>query len=277
MLFFRSMKNKNERNVDPTSLPNRIAPTAPDLWSRLLPWHERLLADRAFTNRVRTALAVGEAEASDAVLEYLRFAYLAWTSTDGATPSKAVDEVWHAHLLFTRSYDAFCRGTRGEHLHHEPGDGGSDDGRYRVAYLLTLDRYGIEFGAADERWWPRPSATAGHPEIPPRPAGSSPLAALALSIPGVVLTAFAWAGLGSAAGLLVGGAAAVVALVALLDDGTPTARPRRRGKDSGGSCSTGDGGFVPTGIGDACTDGGGPGDGGTSCGSGCGGGGCGGA
>lgn len=271
------MKNKNEPNVDPTSLPNRIAPTAPDLWFRLLPWHERLLADRAFMSRVRIALAVGDAEASDAVLEYLRFAYLAWTSTDGATPSQAVDEVWHAHLLFTRSYYAFCRGTRGEHLHHEPGDGGSDHERYRTAYLRTLDRYGSEFGAADERWWPRPPAPAPKPEASARPAGGRPLEALAFSIPGIALTVLAWIGFGPSVGLLAGGTTTVVALAALADGGARLGRPSRRPKGSGGTCSTGDGVFVPTGIGDGCPDGGGPGDGGTSCGSGCGGGGCGGA
>ena len=269
------MKNKNERNVDPTSLSNPIAPTAPDLWSRILPWHERLAADRAFMIRVRTALAVGEADASQAILEYLRFAYLAWTSPVGATPSKAIDEIWHEHLLFTRSYDAFCRGTRGEHLHHEPGDGASDVDRYRTAYLDTLDRYEVEFGTPDGRWWPRPPART--PEAPIPSAGGRPFGPLTLSIPGVVLTVFAWTGFGPAVGLLVGGATALVALDALLDDGTPTARPRRRGRDSGGTCSGGDGGFVPTGIGDACPDGGSPGDGGASCGSGCGGGGCGGA
>lgn len=272
------MKNKNERNVDPTSLPN-IAPTAPDLWSRILPWRDRLAADRAFMTRVRAGLSIDEAAASDAILEYLRFVYLAWISPEGATPSKPIDEIWHAHLLFTRSYDAFCRSTRGEHLHHEPGDGGSDEERYRSAYRATVARYEIEFGVPDARWWPRP-ATSG-PRQPAKAAersrGSRALAALSVSIPGAVLSGFAGGIAGPAAGLMMGAVTVIVAVLALLDDDVPTHPHRRRGRDAGGTCSSGDGGFVPTGIGDACPDGGSPGDAGASCGSGCGGGGCGGA
>lgn len=272
------MKSKNERNVDPTSPSNAIALAAPDLWARIHPWHERLRADRAFTARLRATLPVDDAGASAAILEFLRFAYLAWTSPVGATPSKAVDGVWHELLLFTRSYDAFCRDARGEHLHHEPGDGASDEERYRLAYLDTLARYEIEFGTPDARWWPRPMGREPRAEASAGSDEGRPFGALALSVPGIALTAFAWVGLGPPAGIFMGAATAVVALAVLVDRRPSAARPRSgRGRDAGGGCSSGDGGFVPVAAGDGCPDGGGPGDGGGSCGSGCGGGGCGGA
>jgi hypothetical protein len=37
-----------------------------------------------------------------------------------AMPSQAVDELWHAFILHTRTYSAFCRGAFGRFLHHTP-------------------------------------------------------------------------------------------------------------------------------------------------------------
>lgn len=36
-------------------------------------------------------------------------------------PSKAVDEVWHNFILFTRLYTKFCKETVGKYMHHKPG------------------------------------------------------------------------------------------------------------------------------------------------------------
>jgi hypothetical protein len=35
-------------------------------------------------------------------------------------PSQVVDDLWHEFILFTRNYDAFCRGAFGRFLHHTP-------------------------------------------------------------------------------------------------------------------------------------------------------------
>jgi hypothetical protein len=35
-------------------------------------------------------------------------------------PSQVADELWHEFILFTRHYDAFCRGAFGRFLHHTP-------------------------------------------------------------------------------------------------------------------------------------------------------------
>jgi hypothetical protein len=37
-------------------------------------------------------------------------------------PSQAVDDAWHAFILFTRSYDGFCRRAFGRFLHHTPAE-----------------------------------------------------------------------------------------------------------------------------------------------------------
>ena len=39
-----------------------------------------------------------------AIAEYKKFIYLAATSTTPVSPSDVVDQVWHQHLTYTRSY-----------------------------------------------------------------------------------------------------------------------------------------------------------------------------
>lgn len=96
--------------------------------------------------------------AARVVEEYRRFALLATTGSEGTTPSKAVDEAWHLHLLFTRNYwDDFCPNALGRQLHHEPADGSPhDESKYREWYATTLRRYEEAFGEEPpEDIWPR--------------------------------------------------------------------------------------------------------------------------
>ena len=37
-----------------------------------------------------------------------------------AMPSRVADDLWHAFILYTRSYDAFCRRAFGRFFHHTP-------------------------------------------------------------------------------------------------------------------------------------------------------------
>src|SRR5262249_50370448 len=73
------------------------------------------------------------------------------------TPSEMVDQVWHLHLVYTRSYwTAFCDGVLGRPLHHEPTRGGeAQAGLFKDQYALTLARYEAEFGGAPAaEFWP---------------------------------------------------------------------------------------------------------------------------
>lgn len=47
-------------------------------------------------------------------------AYLLGGRQPVAMPSKVVDDLWHAFILNTRQYDAFCRQAFGRFLHHTP-------------------------------------------------------------------------------------------------------------------------------------------------------------
>ncbi|MFN6039406.1 MAG: glycine-rich domain-containing protein, partial [Bacteroidota bacterium] len=44
-----------------------------------------------------------------AVLEYKKFMYLAAIADQIVSPSEIVDVVWHQHLVYTNSYNDFCK------------------------------------------------------------------------------------------------------------------------------------------------------------------------
>ncbi|MBK9201074.1 MAG: hypothetical protein IPL73_01245 [Candidatus Obscuribacter sp.] len=62
--------------------------------------------------------------AREAVEEYKRFMFLAVAAGHPVTPSATVDEVWHLHLIYTRSYwEDFCVKVLDRIIHHDPGNG----------------------------------------------------------------------------------------------------------------------------------------------------------
>lgn len=103
--------------------------------------------------------------ADRAVREYKRFVYLAMTVGRPMCPSEAVDQVWHLHLTYTRSYwQRFCGEVLKGPLHHDPTRGGEAEGpKHWAMYADTLLAYAEVFGEeppadlwppADERFGP---------------------------------------------------------------------------------------------------------------------------
>ncbi|MCW1920965.1 hypothetical protein OKA05_00265 [Luteolibacter arcticus] len=80
--------------------------------------------------------------------EYKRFVWLAIRAGHPVTPSEEVDEAWHLHLCYTRSYwDGMCGGILGKPLHHGPTEGGKrEDEKFAGWYARTLESYRAHFG-----------------------------------------------------------------------------------------------------------------------------------
>jgi uncharacterized protein (TIGR04222 family) len=78
-----------------------------------------------------------------ALAEYRRFLFLCMSAEHPVCPSEAVDQVWHLHLIYTRSYwDDLCGRVLGKPLHHGPTRGGHDEGvKHHDMYTQTLDSY----------------------------------------------------------------------------------------------------------------------------------------
>lgn len=83
------------------------------------------------------------------IREYLRFCALAVCSGHPVTPSEAVDQAWHLHLTYSRSYwERFCGQVLGQPLHHQPTSGGSvESGKFHNWYSQTLKSYERIFGS----------------------------------------------------------------------------------------------------------------------------------
>lgn len=98
-----------------------------------LPFHERLARENAWS--------IGFS--ARAISEYRRFLFLAMVAGHPVTPSDQVDQVWHLHLLYTRSYwDRLCQEVLGRPLHHDPTAGGAhEQDKFGRQYGQTLDSY----------------------------------------------------------------------------------------------------------------------------------------
>lgn len=80
--------------------------------------------------------------------EYKRFIFLCRVLPNGATPSDQVDQAWHLHMIYTRSYwQDMCRDILKCDLHHGPTKGGGKErSRFNDQYTNTMNGYRTFFG-----------------------------------------------------------------------------------------------------------------------------------
>ena len=130
----------------------------PILWSKIqnfqldepdvkFPFSKRLARDNNWSHEF----------AKDVIEEYKKFIYLCCTSTDPITPSDSVDQAWHLHLTYTKSYwKKFCGETLNREIHHNPTKGGnSERNKFSDFYDRTFELYNTEFGIDPPKhiWW----------------------------------------------------------------------------------------------------------------------------
>ena len=139
-----------------------LAPSKSALWRSIDGFEiDDPQATLPFTARLARENGWSRAFARRAFEEYKRFCYLAMVSEQPVVPSEEVDQVWHQHLTYTRSYwDEFCPNVLGRPLHHGPTRGGSEQRAvHGDLYVLTLELYEREFGTSPPaELWPAPEA-----------------------------------------------------------------------------------------------------------------------
>ncbi len=115
--------------------------------SAAMPFSKRLARENGWSHEF--ALRVIE--------EYKRFVFLAMTTGHTVSPSDQVDQAWHLHLTYTKSYwNELCNKVLGRPLHHGPTQGGnSETHKFEELYRQTLASYRQAFGEpAPEDIWP---------------------------------------------------------------------------------------------------------------------------
>jgi uncharacterized protein (TIGR04222 family) len=126
-----------------------MKPEHAQLWQRLAAFQfDDPAAALTFTQRLARENGWSVGFADDVVGEYRRFLFLAMTAGHEVTPSDEVDQAWHLHLTYSRSYwQELCEQTLGKPVHHGPTRGGKSDGsKYRELYEKTLQSYREAFG-----------------------------------------------------------------------------------------------------------------------------------
>ena len=145
-----------------------MTPAQRDLHKRLEAFDfDEQPADLTFAGRLARDHGWSLDFANRVIDEYRRFVFLLAEAGHPCTPSEAVDQVWHQHLAYSRSYwHRLCRDVVGRPLHHEPTRGGSVEGeKFTDWYERTLASYRAFFGEEPPHdIWPKPGVRFAHPE-----------------------------------------------------------------------------------------------------------------
>ena len=243
----------------------------PVLWEKL-----EAFAFDADTGTQPFSVKLAEVEGWDATFtarvieEYRRFLYLAHVAEHEVTPSVAVDQAWHTHLTFTRSYwEDLCEGVLGAPFHHDPCKGSEDMPRYNEQYARTLALYNAEFGhVVPADIWPQPTDP---PEAftEPEPlqkwfATKGIVIGLCAGLPALVALMIFGVNLVTVMILVICGALIFAGILSF-----PGAKQRKKDHAGGGAFVGGcSGASKKSGAGDGAGDGGGAGCGGGGCGGG---------
>jgi len=111
--------------------------------------------DHSFIERLAKDNGWTRAYAVRVLTEYRRFAFLTVAAGHQAVPSDDVDQVWHHHILQTRSWSEFCRDVLKQTIDHDPARvGGADGVRFIDGYESTLKSYRRYFGEPPLDIWP---------------------------------------------------------------------------------------------------------------------------
>lgn len=158
------------------------------LWQRIEAFaFDEPRAEAPFSARLAREREWSETLTRRVIAEYKRFAFLAVAAGHSVTPSKAIDEAWHLHLIYTRNYwEKFCAQALGRPLHHEPSRGGAqDEAKYAACYAQTRESYARFFGVEPPAdIWPAPGSSAVKASKPGRWRRWLPFLTIAGCLPG---------------------------------------------------------------------------------------------
>ncbi|MBL7950937.1 MAG: hypothetical protein JNM62_04400 [Flavobacteriales bacterium] len=127
-----------------------MSSTDQDLWKRIDAFDlDDPAASLAFSDRLARENGWGKEYSLRVIEEYKRFMFLLCVTNEPLTPSDQVDQAWHLHLIYTRSYwKEFCGAVLGREIHHGPTVGGAaEQTKFTDWYARTKESYAKHFDA----------------------------------------------------------------------------------------------------------------------------------
>lgn len=121
-----------------------MSPAQSALWSKIEQFPiDDPASDFSFSDRLTRENGWSKSKTAAVIKEYLKFVFLACEAGHPVTPSLDLDEAWHLHMIYTRSYwTDLCQNTIERPLHHGPTKGGSSESsKFHEWYQNTLDSY----------------------------------------------------------------------------------------------------------------------------------------
>jgi hypothetical protein len=115
-----------------------------ELWKRLIQLKLDVLgATFSFTDRLTRENRWMKEYTLRVIEEYRKFLFLCAVSKRPITPSDPIDQAWHLHLTYTKSYwNDLCEGILKKPLHHNPTQGGGQErNRLTEYYNYTFTQY----------------------------------------------------------------------------------------------------------------------------------------
>jgi len=127
-------------NLQEKQLWDKIQQYALDAVDASFPFSARLMRENGWTKEYTL----------EVIEEYKKFMFLVAVSGHPVSPADPVDQVWHLHLIYTKSYwDDFCYGILGTPVHHNPTKGGKSERQKHVkTYDQTAESYQRYFGTS---------------------------------------------------------------------------------------------------------------------------------
>lgn len=128
------------------------------------------VSTRAFASKVARKHDWTTTYALRVIAEYKKFVYLGVVSDFPVTPPKAIDAVWHEHILFSAAYRDFCHEVLGRPFDHNPElvPDPEQSAAFHEQYAATLALYRTEFRASP------PHDVWGTPKFDLRAVGALP-------------------------------------------------------------------------------------------------------
>jgi hypothetical protein len=117
----------------------------------------------AFCQKIEIEHGYSNTTVKELLHEYRKFLFLATILPTSVCPSRMVDTIWHAHLLFTPQWKPFTERVLGYHLQHRPDLGlTSQLQRLGINYAKTYIGYMEYFGQPSDYWEKIPTITRGY-------------------------------------------------------------------------------------------------------------------